>query len=51
MYLKDKNINIKVRVTEEDYKKLKNIAELNNLSVSEVIRKSLKISFNCFGGK
>lgn len=48
MYLKDKNKVIHIRVSEEEYKKLSNIAELNNLKISDVIRKALVISFNCF---
>ena len=44
MYLKDKNKVIHIRVSEEEFKKLSNIAELNNLNISDVIRKALIIN-------
>lgn len=39
MYLKDKSKHITLRMSEEDFEKIKSLSETYNLSISDTIRK------------
>lgn len=41
MYLKDKSKHITLRISEEDFEKIKSLSEIYNLSISDTIRKLL----------
>lgn len=41
MYLKDKSVNLKVRVSSDLMKKLVELSEKSGISVSEIVRQTL----------